>query len=153
MKIIARNKKARHDYNIEKTYEAGIVLVGTEVKSLRDGKVGFADSFAKIKNNEIFLYNLNIPYYSQSGIYFNHEPTRVRKLLMHKTEINKLRRKMNEAGYTIVPLSIYFNDNGLVKIELGLAKGKRLPDKKQYLIQQQKDREMQRARKDYERGY
>ncbi len=152
MKIIARNKKAKHDYNIEKTYEAGLVLAGTEVKSLRAGKVGFADSFAKVKNGEAFLYNLNIPYYTQSGIYFNHDPRRPRKLLLHKIQIVRMKRKINEAGYTIVPLSIYFNEKGLVKIELGLAKGKRLPDKKKYLMQKQKEREMQRAQKDFERG-
>ena len=152
MKIIARNKKALHDYQIEKKIEAGLVLTGTEVKSLRAGKVGFADSFARIKDGEAYLFNLNIPYYEHSGIYFNHDPKRRRKLLLHRIEIDRLRRKINESGYTLVPLSIYFNDSGIAKIELGLAKGKRKPDKKDYLLQKQKEREMDRARKDFERG-
>ncbi len=151
MKIIARNKKAFHDFEIGKRYEAGIVLTGSEVKALRAGKIGFADSFARIKRGEIFLYNLNIPQHSHSS-HFNHEPTRTRKLLLHRFEIKKLERKTEIVGNTLVPLSIYFNDKGLVKIELGLATGRRKHDKKAHLMEKQQERQQDRAKKDYLRG-
>jgi SsrA-binding protein len=151
MKIIARNKKAGHEYNIEKKIEAGISLLGSEVKSLRAGKLGFADSFARIRKNEAFLLNLNIPPFDKASI-FNHEPTRKRKLLLHRQEINKLGKKTREAGYTLVPLEIYFNDKGIIKVQLGLAKGKKTPDKKASLIEKQKDREAKRAVKQFKRS-
>jgi len=152
MKVISTNRKARHDYSIEKSYEAGIELRGSEVKSLRGGHVGFSDSFAKIKRGEIFLINLNIPAYEKASL-FNHDPKRQRRLLMHKQEIRKLEKKTVESGFTLVPLSIYFNDRGLVKVELGLARGKKTYDKKAHLMDQQNAREAERAKKHFSRKF
>ncbi|HOJ72003.1 MAG TPA: SsrA-binding protein SmpB [Syntrophorhabdaceae bacterium] len=130
MKVICTNRKAYHDYHIEETLEAGIALSGTEVKSLREGRANLKDSFAKIKNGEVFLVNAHISPYSYGNI-FNHEPKRDRKLLLHKREINKLTGKVNERGYTLVPLSMYFNKQNRAKVELALVKGKTLYDKRE----------------------
>ena len=131
IKQIAQNKKARHDYFIDDTYEAGLALVGTEVKSIRMGKVNFKDSFANIRNGEVFLYNMHISPYEKGNI-FNRDPLRTRKLLMHKKEIAKLSGLTAAKGYSLVPLSLYLK-NGLVKMEIGLARGKKLYDKRQDL--------------------
>ena len=128
-KLIANNKKAFHDYFIEDKYEAGIALAGTEVKSLRLGKCSVKESFIRIEDGEVFIYNMHISPYEKGNI-FNKDPLRVRKLLLHKTEINKLAAKIAEKGYTLVPLQVYFKGS-LVKVEIGLARGKKLYDKRQ----------------------
>jgi len=145
-KVISTNRKARHDYHIEETYEAGIVLTGTEVKSVRNTRVNLKDSYAKVENGEIFLYNMHISPYEQ-GNRFNHEPLRIRKLLMHKAEIERLAGKINEKGYALVPLKIYL-ERGRVKIELGLARGKKLYDKRRDIAERDSKREMERAFRD-----
>ena len=127
IKIIAENRKARHDYHIHETYEAGLVLTGTEVKSLRAGKVNLKDSYAGVENAEIYLYNMHISPYEQ-GNRFNHEPLRKRKLLLHRYEINKLIGKVKEKGFTLVPLKLYFV-RGRAKAEIALVSGKKLYDK------------------------
>lgn len=137
------NRKARHDYHIEETFEAGIVLQGTEVKSLRAGQANLKESFARIKDNEVYLVNMHISPYEQ-GNQFNHEPTRERKLLMHKSEIRKLIGKTKEKGLTLVPLKVYFT-RGKVKVELALAKGKNLYDKRHDMATKDAKREMERA--------
>ena len=150
MKIVAENRKARHDYTIEETYEAGIELRGTEVKSMRGGRVNFKDSFAIVENGELFLYGMHISPYEQGNI-FNVDPLRTRKLLMHKSEINRLIGKIREQGYTLVPLKAYFN-NGRIKIELALAKGKKLYDKRDAEAAKSAKREIDRAMKERGRG-
>ena len=130
MKTICTNRKAYHEYHIEETFEAGIVLTGTEVKSLREGKANLKDSFAKIKGGELFLVNAHISPYSCGNIY-NHEPKRERKLLMHKREISRLFGKVKEGGYTLVALSMYFDKRNRAKTEIALAKGKTLYDKRE----------------------
>lgn len=130
MKTICTNKKAYHDYHIEDKFEAGIVLTGTEVKSLREGKANLKDSYAKIKNGEVYLINAHISPYSCGNI-FNHDPKRDRKLLLHRREINRLIGKVNERGYTVVPLALYFNKKNIAKVELGIAKGKTQYDKRE----------------------
>jgi SsrA-binding protein len=142
-KIIAQNRKARHDYSVVDTYEAGVMLTGTEVKSLRLGRASLVDGFATIDDGEVFLRNVHIPEYEQ-GSWTNHEPRRVRKLLLHKEEIARLIGKTKESGLTLVPLSIYFSA-GKVKVELALARGKRSYDKRQDLARRDADREVQRA--------
>lgn len=149
VKIVCENRKARHDYFIHETYEAGIVLVGTEVKSLRAGKANLKDSFARIKNNEIFLDNMHISPYEQGNI-FNHDPIRARKLLMHKVEIVKLSSKVKEKGYTLVPLKVYFS-KGRAKLQLGLATGKKNYDKRQALAEKAAKRDVERALKERQR--
>ena len=129
MKIVSSNRKAFHNYSIAEKYEVGIALSGTEVKALREGKANLNDSFARMKGDELFLINAHISPYSCGNIY-NHEPKRERKLLMHRYEIDKIYGKVKERGYTLIPLSIYFNDRNRVKVELGLAKGKTLVDKR-----------------------
>jgi SsrA-binding protein len=129
MKAISSNRKAYHNYSIEEKYEVGIALTGTEVKALREGKANLNDSFAKIKNSELFLVNAHISPYSCGNI-ANHEPKRDRKLLMHKYELNKISGKVKERGYTLIPLSLYFNDRNKVKVEIGLARGKTNIDKR-----------------------
>jgi SsrA-binding protein len=141
-KKIAQNKKARHDYFIEDVYEAGLVLTGTEVKSLRAGRASLIDGFAQIKDAEVWLYNVHIPEYNQ-GTWNNHAPRRMRKLLLHKQEIQKLIGKSKESGLTLIPLSLYFKD-GKAKVELGLARGKRDYDKRQALLEKQMKREADR---------
>jgi len=148
-KVISTNRKARHDYQIEESYEAGIVLTGTEVKSIRNARVNLKDSFAKVEGNEIFLYNMHISPYEQ-GNRFNHEPLRVRKLLMRKIEISRLGGKIKEKGYSLIPLKIYLT-RGLVKIELGLARGKKLYDKRRDIAERDSKREMERALREKQR--
>jgi len=145
-KIICKNKKAFHDYFIEATYEAGIVLLGTEVKSLRLGKAQLVDSHAVLKGEELFLLNAHISPYTHAAR-DNHEPTRTRKLLLHKAELQRLVGKVQEKGLTIVPLKMYFK-NGKVKVEIGLAKGKKLHDKRESLKQKAISKDVQRALKD-----
>ena len=141
--MIAQNKKARHDYHIEDVYEAGLVLLGTEVKSLRAGRASLVDGFGTVRDGEIWLEGVHIPEYTEAT-WTNHTPRRRRKLLLHKAEMAKLVQKDKESGYTIVPLSMYFKD-GYAKVEIALAKGKRTYDKRQTLRKQQDEREAQRA--------
>jgi SsrA-binding protein len=145
-KLISHNRKARHDYHIDETFEAGIVLTGTEVKSVRDTRVNLKDSYARVERNELFLYNMHISPYEQ-GNRFNHEPLRIRKLLMHKGEIGRLAGKVKEKGYTLVPLKIYLK-RGLIKVELGLGRGKKSYDKRQTIAERDSKREMERAFKE-----
>ncbi|GAA4206189.1 MULTISPECIES: SsrA-binding protein SmpB [Streptosporangium] len=142
-KVIAQNKRAWHDYHIEDTYEAGLVLQGTEVKSLRLGRASLLDGYAVIKDGEAWLINVHIPEYTM-GTWTNHAARRTRKLLLHRKEIDKLVSKTKEGGLTLVPLAIYFKD-GRAKIEIGLAKGKKDWDKRQTLAENQAKREMARA--------
>lgn len=142
-KVVATNRKARHDYSIEDTYEAGVVLTGTEVKSLRQGRASLVDGYAFIENGEAWLDAVHIPEYTE-GTWTNHAPRRKRKLLLHKQQIIKISHKTKEGGYTLIPLSIYFSD-GRAKIELAVAKGKREYDKRQALRERQDKREAQRA--------
>lgn len=142
-KLIAQNRKARHDYTILDRYEAGVVLAGTEVKSLRAGRASLVDGFATISDGEVWLQNVHIPEYTQ-GTWTNHEPRRARKLLLHRDEINRLVGKTRESGLTLVPLQLYFRD-GKVKVELALARGKRSYDKRQDLARRDAQREISRA--------
>jgi SsrA-binding protein len=142
-KYIAQNRKARHDYSVLEAFEAGIMLTGTEVKSLRLGRASLVDGFATIDDGEIYLRNVHIPEYEQ-GSWTNHEPRRTRKLLLHRAEIERLIGKTRESGLTIVPLSLYFSA-GKVKVELALARGKRSYDKRQDLARHDADREVSRA--------
>jgi SsrA-binding protein len=142
-KLVAQNKKARHDYHIDDTYEAGLVLTGTEVKSLRAGRASLVDAYAHIKNGEVWLENAHIPEYDQ-GSWTNHEPRRPRKLLLHRGEIAKLIGKTKESGQTLIPLSIYFKD-GKAKVEVALARGKKAYDKRQTLAARDAAREIDRA--------
>ena len=141
-KLIANNKKVFHDYFIEVTYEAGIVLHGTEVKSLRMGKCSIKESFLRIENGEMWIYGMHISPYEKGNI-FNKDPLRTRKLLLHKSEIMKLIGKVKEKGYTLVPIEVYFND-GKAKIEIGLAKGKKLYDKREDIAKKDMKREAER---------
>ncbi len=142
IKIIATNKKAYHDYFIQETYEAGLSLVGTEVKSLRDGKANLKESYVHIKTGEAFLLNCHISPYSHGNIQ-NHEPTRTRKLLLHKREIEKLWAKLKQTGLTLIPLKLYFKE-GKAKIEIGLAKGKRQYEKRDTIKKKEASREIER---------
>jgi len=142
-KVIASNRKARHDYAIIDTFECGVVLVGTEVKSLRAGKASLADAFATVDNGEVWLRNLHIPEYAL-GTWTNHVPRRSRKLLLHREQISRLVGKTREGGLTLVPLSLYFSD-GKVKVELALARGKRTHDKRQDLARRDAEREIARV--------
>jgi SsrA-binding protein len=142
-KVIVSNRKARHDYSIIDSYECGIVLMGTEVKSLRAGKASLADAFAQVEDGEVWLRNLHIPQYEQ-GTWTNHAPRRARKLLLHREEISRLVGKTREGGLTLVPLALYFSD-GKVKVELALARGKKTHDKRQDLARRDAQREIARA--------
>jgi SsrA-binding protein len=142
-KVIANNKKARHDYTIDSVYEAGLVLTGTEVKSLRLGRASLVDGYALIKDGEVWLQGVHIPPYTE-GTWTNHEPRRTRKLLLHRLEINRLIGKTKETGVTLVPLSLYFKD-GRAKVEIALAHGKKTHDKRQALQERQATREIQRS--------
>src|ERR1700752_2541713 len=142
-KLIAQNKKARHDYHIEDTYEAGRVLQGTEVKSLRQGRASLVDGFVDIEGHEAWLHGVHIPEYTQ-GTWTNHSARRKRKLLLHRSEIAKIERKIGDKGYTLVPLSLYFKD-GRAKVEIGLARGKKSYDKRHALADRQAEREKQQA--------
>ncbi len=141
-RLIAQNKKAYHDYFIEETYQAGISLAGTEVKSLRLGKCSLKESFIRIENGSAFIYNMHISPYEQGNI-FNKEPLRTRRLLLHKHEINKIAAAVTATGYTVVPLKVYF-DHGLVKIDIGIAKGKKLYDKRQSIAKNDQRREAEK---------
>ncbi|SDJ61922.1 SsrA-binding protein SmpB [Salimicrobium halophilum] len=146
-RTIAQNKKARYDYFIEETFEAGIVLQGTEIKSIRNGRINLKDSFARVnKNGEMYIHNMHISPYEQGNIY-NHDPTRARKLLLHRKEIDKLVGQIQQKGYSIVPLKVYIK-NGVAKVLIGLARGKKKYDKREALKQKQVKREMDRAIKD-----
>ena len=147
-KLICQNKKAWYNYSIEDTYEAGIVLLGTEVKSLREGRANLGDSYGKIKNGEVFLVDAHISPYSYAN-QFNHDPLRTRRLLLHKREIRRLIGKVQEKGFTLIPLRLYFS-NGKAKVELGLAKGKRLYDKRETLKRKTMERDMERGRKGFD---
>lgn len=142
IKLIANNKKAFHDYFIEDTYEAGIALAGTEVKSLRMGKCSIKESFIRAENGEVFIYGMNISPYEKGNI-FNKDPLRIRKLLMHSYEIRKIESKLKEKGLTLVPIKVYFKDS-LVKVEVGLARGKKLYDKRQDIAKKDQKREAER---------
>ncbi|MBQ7919158.1 MAG: SsrA-binding protein SmpB [Lachnospiraceae bacterium] len=141
-KLIANNKKAYHDYFIDETYEAGIALHGTEVKSMRMGKCSIKESFIRIENGEVFVYGMHVSPYEKGNI-FNKDPLRVKKLLMHKYEINKLLGKIKEKGYTLVPLQVYFKD-GRAKVEIGLARGKKLYDKRDAIAKKDQRREAEK---------
>ncbi len=146
IKIICQNKKAYHEYFIEETYEAGIVLVGTEVKSLRDGKAQLVDSYAVFKGEELFLLNAHISPYSHAAR-DNHDPTRSRKLLLHKKELHRLQGKINERGFALVPLKLYFS-RGKIKAEIALVKGKKLHDKRETLKKNAMKKDVERELKD-----
>uniref|UniRef100_UPI004056858E SsrA-binding protein SmpB n=1 Tax=Candidatus Electrothrix sp. TaxID=2170559 RepID=UPI004056858E len=145
IKIIATNKKAYHDYFIDETFEAGIVLAGTEVKSIRMGKVNLKESFCRIKDGEVFINNMNISPYD-FGNRENHDPTRMRKLLLHHAEIDKLIRLTEQKGLAMVPTKLYFKRN-YIKLEIGIGRGKKLHDKRQTIKQKEADREMSKAMK------
>lgn len=145
-KLVAQNKKARHDYAIEETFEAGIVLQGTEIKSVRNARVNLKDSYARIDKGEIFLHNMHISPYEQGNRY-NHDPLRTRKLLLHKKQISRLIGETKESGYSIVPLKMYIKD-GYAKVLIGVARGKKKYDKRQDLKQKEAKRDIERAFKE-----
>ena len=142
MKIISNNKKAYHDYFIDEKYECGIELYGTEVKSIRMGKCSIKEAFVRIDKGEVYIYGMHISPYEKGNI-FNKDPLRVRRLLLHKSEINKMAGKIKEKGYTLVPLQVYFKGS-LVKVEIGLARGKKLYDKRQDIAKKDQQREVER---------
>jgi SsrA-binding protein len=144
---LVKNKKAKHDFHIEETFEAGIALEGTEVKSLRSGKASLRDSYARVENGELYLYDMHISPY-EKGNQFNHDPKRPRKLLMHKREIMRLYGYVREKSYTLVPLRLYLNEKGLIKVELALAKGKRMYDKRREIAKRDAERQMEKALKE-----
>ncbi|ABY95007.1 MULTISPECIES: SsrA-binding protein SmpB [Thermoanaerobacter] len=150
IKIIAQNKKAYHDYFIEETYEAGIVLSGTEVKSIRMGKVNLKDSFARVENNEVYLYNMHISPYEKGNI-FNKDPLRTRKLLLNRHEINKLIGYVTRKGYTLIPTKLYLK-RGLVKVELAVARGKKLYDKREDIARRDAKSELEKHFKEKQLG-
>ena len=141
--LVAQNRRARHDYHIEDTFEAGLVLAGTEVKSLREGRASLVDGYAAVKDGEVWLHNVHIPEYTQ-GTWTNHEPRRPRKLLLHREQIRKLTSKTQETGLTIVPLSMYFKD-GYAKVEIGVARGKKTYDKRHSIAEREAKRDAARA--------
>nr|WP_137597830.1 SsrA-binding protein SmpB [Paucilactobacillus kaifaensis] len=145
--LMAQNKKARHDYSIESTYEAGIVLTGTEIKAIRDKRVNLRDGFAQVRNGEVWLMNVHISPYDQ-GNQFNHDPLRNRKLLLHKKEIKRLSGELSTKGITLVPLKLYIK-NGYAKVLLGVAKGKHEYDKRETLKRREQDRQIARVMKKY----
>jgi len=146
MKIVASNKKAYHNYEIIESLEAGIALLGSEVKSIREGRVSLKDSYAEIRNGEVFLLHMNISPYEQANI-FNHDPLREKKLLLHRQQIKRLIGKIREKSYTLVPTKVMFNEKGRVKVEISLAKGKRTYEKKRAIKERELDREMRAALK------
>lgn len=150
-KLVAQNKKARHDYHIDDTWEAGLVLVGTEVKSLRQGRASLVDGFGEIDNGEAWLLQVHIPEYSQ-GTWTNHSSRRKRKLLLNRHEINKIEKKLGDKGYTLIPLKLYFKD-GRAKVEIALAKGKKAYDKRHTLAERQANREKEHAVQRRLKGY
>ena len=144
MKLIANNRKAYHDYIILESFEAGIVLTGTEIKSIRAGRVNLRDGYARPDGSELWLYNVHISKYDP-GSRYNHEPMRTRKLLLHRKQISELAGKAAQKGFTLVPLKLYLNKKGIAKMEIGLARGKKVYDKRETMSQRQADREMERA--------
>ena len=146
MKILASNKKARHEYFIEETYEAGMVLSGTEIKSIRMGKLNLKESYARVENGEVIVYSMHISPYEQGNIY-NKDPLRPRKLLLHKQEIRKLLGYTTQEGLTLIPLKVYLNDRGLAKMELAVAKGKKLYDKRDTLAKKDANRKIEQQMK------
>ncbi|MCA1710366.1 MAG: SsrA-binding protein SmpB [Actinobacteria bacterium] len=150
VKVVAQNKKARHDYAIEETYEAGIVLTGTEVKSLRQGRASLVDGYAVVQDGELWLMAAYIPEYTE-GTWNNHTPRRARKLLMHRLEITRIVVRLKESGLALVPLQLYFKD-GRAKVELGLGRGRKSYDKRQVLAQRDADREIRKAHGRYVKG-
>lgn len=149
-KVVAENRKARRNYEIGETFEAGLVLSGTEVKSLRSGKANIAESYASDESGEIYLINAHIPEYEQAANFMNHSPRRPRKLLLHRKEIHKLLIGIQREGMTIVPLRLYFNNRGIAKLEIALARGRKLHDKRQ--VERKRDWERQKARLMREKG-
>jgi SsrA-binding protein len=143
-KLIAENRRARYDYFLEDTFEAGLMLTGSEVKSLRNGKANIAESYAAVEGNEIMLVNADIPPYAQAGPYFNHEPRRHRKLLLKRREIDKLIGAVRRDGRTIIPTKLYWNDRGIAKLEVALAKGKKMHDKRETAAQRDWQRDKAR---------
>jgi len=141
--LVAQNRKARHDYHIDDTFEAGLVLTGTEVKSLREGRASLVDGYASVQDGEVWLHNVHIPEYTQ-GTWTNHEPRRVRKLLLHRDQIRKLSAKTKESGLTIIPTALYFKD-GYAKVEIGVARGKKSYDKRHSLAEREAKRDADRA--------
>ncbi|MEO8106021.1 MAG: SsrA-binding protein SmpB [Actinomycetes bacterium] len=141
--LVAQNRKARHDYHIEDTVEAGLVLTGTEVKSLREGRASLVDGYAAVNDGELWLHNVHIPEYTQ-GTWTNHEPRRVRKLLLHRDQIRRLAAKTQETGLTIIPIALYFKD-GYAKVEIGVARGKKSYDKRHALAEREAKRDADRA--------
>lgn len=147
-RIVARNRRARRDYAIEEIYEAGLVLQGSEVKSLRAGRVSLDEAYAKVEGGEVWLYGMHIAPYEQAGP-FGHDPDRPKKLLMNKREIARLIGKVGRAGYTLVPLTLYFNERGFAKVELALAKGLSKADKRRKLMEEEQERRAREAMKRY----
>lgn len=150
-KVVAQNKKANHDFSIEETYEAGIVLQGTEIKSIRNGRANLKDSYARVEGGEVFLHNMHVSPYEQGNRY-NHEPLRTRKLLLHKREIAKLIGATKEEGYALVPLKMYLK-NGYAKVLIGLGKGKKKYDKREDLKKKEAKRDIERAFRDRQKDY
>ena len=150
-KLVAQNRKARHDYHIEDVFEAGLVLQGTEVKSLRAGHATLVDGYADVKDGEVWLHGVHIPEYTE-GTWTNHEPRRKRKVLLHRNEISKLIGKTKEGGFTLVPLSLYFKD-GYAKVEIALARGRKAYDKRQAIAERDAKREAERATGRRAKGY
>ncbi|HSQ98205.1 MAG TPA: SsrA-binding protein SmpB [Rickettsiales bacterium] len=149
MKIIAQNKKARHEYEILNEYDAGIALVGSEIKSLRAGKANIQEGFIEVdKNGEVYISNMSIPIYSMSSNYFNHKPTRKRKLLLNKKEINKIAGSVKLKGTTVIPLMLYINDKNFAKLKIGIGKGKKLYDKRQDIKERDWQRDKSRIMKE-----
>ncbi|MFX4301622.1 SsrA-binding protein SmpB [Alicyclobacillus tolerans] len=149
-KVLAQNRKAYHDYFIEDTYEAGLVLTGSEIKSIRKGSVNLRDAYARVENGEVFIHHMHVAPYEQANR-FNHDPMRTRKCLLHREEIRKLIGMVRERGYTLVPTKIYLR-NGFAKVELGLARGKKSYDKRESLKQRDANREIQRALRDRQKS-
>jgi SsrA-binding protein len=146
MKTVVNNKKARHDFFIEETYQAGVELYGSEVKSIKEGRISLKDSYAKVKKNEVFLHNVNISPYKQSAM-FNHEPERPRKLLLHKYEIIKIDQKIKQDRSTIIPLKVYIDDRGLIKVDIAIAKGKKKFDKRETIAKRDFNRKLRKIEK------
>ncbi|HEY3375746.1 MAG TPA: SsrA-binding protein SmpB [Candidatus Aquicultor sp.] len=151
-KVAATNRKAYHDYHIDETYEAGIELKGSEVKSVRAARLNLRDSYARVEDGELWVFNMHISPYSHVDRFTQPEPDRARKLLLHKKEILRLIGKTKEKGYTLIPLKVYFNDRGKAKIQIGLARGKQLYDKRQDIAERTQKREVERALRERQKG-
>lgn len=150
-RFVVRNRRARRDYTVEETYEVGIALTGSEVKSVRAGRVSLEEAYARVQDGEVWLYGMHIAPYEPSS-YFGHEPERPRRLLLHRREIDRLMGEVARAGYTLVPLSLYFNERGYAKVELGVAKGRTKVDKRRKIIEEEEKRRAREAMRRYERG-